>query len=225
MLAACDVVLIDGIPLTSGVRTSFDVIRHASGLRRAVAAGDGCLRHGFATAAELADYAMARPGWRGVGQVRRAVPLLDGRSESPKESELRLIWIDSGLGIPVPQCRIADPDGVFIARVDLLDAKAGVVGEYQGRWHRAGSRPWHDTTRNRRLDGVGLEVVEFWAPDVSGLDAVPVAALTGGYGRAARRDPAERTYLILLEPGRDLMHTEDPWGDGLPPWLDLTGPP
>jgi hypothetical protein len=152
----------------------------------------------------------------GVGQVRTAASLLDGRSESRKESEVRLIWLDSGLGVPVPQVRIADALGVFIARVDLFDEKAGVVGEYQGRLHREGTRPWRDVNRNRRLDRVGLEVVEFWSPDVAGSDALPVAALTVGYARAARRDPAERTYLILNDPA---VSRENPWGEGLPPWL------
>jgi hypothetical protein len=211
-------VLVEGVPVTSGVRTTFDLLRFASGIREAVMAGDGCLRHGFTTADELVAYALARPGWRGVAQVRAAVPLLDGRAESRKESELRLIWLDSGLGVPVPQVRIADELGLFIARVDLFDEKAGVVGEYQGRLHREGTRPWSDVNRNRRLDRVGLEVVEFWSPDVSGSDAVAVAALRGGYARAARRDPAERTYLILTDPA---LNSENPWGDGLPPWLDV----
>jgi hypothetical protein len=153
--------------------------------------------------------------------VRQALPLLDGRSESPKESELRLIWFDSGLGRPIPQVRIGDADGVFIARVDLFDPEAGVIiGEYQGRWHRGGARPWQDTNRNRRLDGVGLEVVEFWAPDLAGSDHIPVAALGTGYARARRRNPADRTYVILPA-NAGSGQTEDPWGDGMPPWLDL----
>jgi hypothetical protein len=195
-LDPADVDLADGIPVTSGVRTAFDLLRHAPNLRQAVARGDACLRYRLTTSAALAEYVAQRAGWRGIERARRAVPLLDGRSESPKESELRVIWVGSGIGIPVPQRTVLDELGVFIARVDLLDVKAGVVGEYQGLLHRQGSRPWGDTVRGRGLDGVGLEVVEFWSPDLT-VDLRVVQALVAVYGRAGRRDPSTRTYLLL----------------------------
>jgi hypothetical protein len=191
-----DVVALDGVPVTCGVRTAFDLIRHAPDLRVAVAAGDACLRYKLTTAEQLAAYGAARRGWRGIALARQAVPLLDGRSESPKEIELRVIWIRSGLGLPVPQAKIGDELAVFVARVDLLDPKAGVVGEYMGAWHRDGRRPWQDTIRGRALEAVGLEVVEFWAHDL--VDVRRTAeALGTGYLRAGRRDAAERTYVIL----------------------------
>jgi hypothetical protein len=196
-LDAGDVVARGGVPVTSGVRTAFDLIRHAPDLKQAVARGDACIRHRLTDVNSLLGYVLERPGWRGVGLARQAVPLLDRRAESPKESELRVVWTRSGLGVPVPQRTILDELGVFIARVDLLDAKAGVVGEYMGRWHRAGERPWRDTVRGRGLDGVGLEVVEFWSPDLQ-TEERTLDILRPGYRRAARRDPAERTYLILV---------------------------
>jgi hypothetical protein len=191
-----DVDLANGVPVTSGVRTAFDLIRSAPSLRKAVARGDACSRYGLADPDGLTAYTREHPGWRGVQLARDAIPLLDARAESPPESELRVVWVLSGFGTPVPQVRITDDLGIFIGRVDLFDEKAGVVGEYMGRWHRAGERPWRDTVRGRGLDGVGLEVVEFWSPDLE-TDERATGVLRPGYRNAARRDPAQRTYLIL----------------------------
>ena len=190
-----DVVVASGLPVTSGIRTAFDLMRMAATVPKAVAAGDAAVRFGMTDRASVITYASERPGWRGVRRARHAAELLDGRAESPPESEVRVLWIDSGLGVPVPQQRILDELGVFVARVDLLDANAGVVGEYMGAWHRDGRRPWADTVRRRHLEAVGLEVVEWWADDLR-HPAELVRWLQAAYTQAARRPATEKTYLV-----------------------------
>ena len=54
------------------------------------------LHAGLVTIEELVTAVDARPRWRSVRLARRALPLLDGRAESPMESRLRLIWVLGG---------------------------------------------------------------------------------------------------------------------------------
>ena len=192
-----DVVVVGGLPLTSGTRTAFDLMRLAPTSAKAVAMGDACVRFGLTDRSAVVNYAAERPKWRGVGQARQAAELLDGRAESPPESEVRVHWIGTGLGLPVPQQTILDELGVFVARVDLLDAAAGVVGEYMGAWHRDGRRPWGDTVRKRRLEALGLEVVEWWADDLR-RPAEVAGPLHVAYARASLRAASEKTYLVQV---------------------------
>lgn len=71
---------------------------------------------------------------RYAGRVgaRRAVRLLDGRSESVLESRSRLAMLDAGLPTPIPQYEIFDDDGVFLARVDFAWPELRVVAEADG---------------------------------------------------------------------------------------------
>jgi hypothetical protein len=106
------------------------------------------------------------------------------------------MWMRSGLGVPIPQVLIADANGNVVARVDLLDEKAGVAGEYQGAWHREGTKPWADIQWRRDLESVGLEVAEIWSRDIATPRRL-VAVLEPSYRLAARRDPAQRAYQLV----------------------------
>src|SRR5665647_487683 len=78
---------------------------------------------------------------------------------SPQETILRLLWI--GAGLPRPRCNVVirRPDGRFVARVDLLDDHAGVVGEYDGSYHASSVRRSDDARRQAELESLGLVVV------------------------------------------------------------------
>lgn len=71
-----------GLPVTDPVRTAFDAARFAPGLVEAVVAVDALLRTGRVSPVRLAAYLAARPGWRGVPQLRAALALADGRTAS-----------------------------------------------------------------------------------------------------------------------------------------------
>jgi hypothetical protein len=171
-----DVVERHGMQVTSGVRTMFDVIRLARGRTQALQMADACLRFGATTQHELAAYAEARPRWPGIRRVRELIPLLSPFAESPMESALRMVWLDTGLPAPLVNPSIYGPDGSFIARVDLLEPSTGMVGEYNGEWHLFGAQPAHDGLRQRRLEAVGLTVVNVGSPDMT----------QGGSGAASR---------------------------------------
>jgi len=194
-----DVIEVDGVPLTSGVRTAFDQMRGAATLGDAVAAGDAALRFGLTTVEELGAYVAERPRWRGVPRARAALPLLDGRTESPPESVFRTIWVRSRLGMPEPQVVVLDRGGAFIARMDLVDREAGVGGEYQGAAHREGERPRADTQRFRALDAAGMETAAIWAEDLRDPRLIR-EGLLAAYRRARRRPSEERTYVLRSTP-------------------------
>lgn len=136
-----------------------------------VAAGDHILRVGLASVEELtAALELCRRHRR---KLTVALPLLDARAESPKESELRTIIRLSHLPTPVPQVVITAADGSFIARVDLCFEEYGEVLEYQGDHHRTDQAQWRrDRTREDDIESTGRHVTEVIADDLLDPDAL-----------------------------------------------------
>ena len=126
-----DVVLIDGLRVTTLERTIYDVIRTGS-LESAVIALDAALRmiawdDATNTYDEVAaesfrqrirERIRAHPGARGIRQARFVVEFADGRAHSPGESLLRLRAWQTGLPAPLLQHRVELGGG----RYALLDA-------------------------------------------------------------------------------------------------------
>jgi hypothetical protein len=130
-LAPEDVTTIDGMAVTSLRRTVLDLCRTLP-IEEAVAAGDRALVHGLAV--EVLEEALGRLGRSpGVRQARRAIQLMDGRSESAGESVSRVRIISDGLPAPEPQLVIRSPDGTFVARVDFGWKEQQTVGEFDGK--------------------------------------------------------------------------------------------
>ena len=75
-------------------------------------------------------------GARGVKMLKDAIPLVDGGAASPRETWLRLIYIDAGLPKPTTQIPIFDTDGTLLRTVDMGWEKYKVVSEYDGDQHR-----------------------------------------------------------------------------------------
>ncbi|RXZ47146.1 hypothetical protein [Agromyces binzhouensis] len=149
-----------------------------------VAAGDWLLRWSIASTSELERAADRRADRRGVPVVREALQLLDRRSESPKESELRAIVRLGGLPVPDVNVDVFDPRGRFIARVDLLFAEYREVLEYQGDHHRTDRAQWRrDRTRESELESLGYHVTEVTDGDLADPNAL-VARLARLFRRA-----------------------------------------
>jgi hypothetical protein len=160
-----DIVTRHGVSVTRGVRTTFDCIRLAPWTDRGLAWADACIRFGLTTPDELAAYAEERRRWPGIRRVRELIPMLSPFAESPMESVMRYEWIGAGLPQPLVNPSLYDQSGRFIARVDLLDEATGLVGEYDGTWHREGLQPWKDATRERLLRPWGLTICKLGGPD------------------------------------------------------------
>lgn len=167
-LGTGDVVERDGVGVTSPVRTAFDLGRLAASVTEAVAALDAVCRALGVRPSEVAAYARDRPGWRGLPQLRRALPLVDPRSRSPQESRLRMLWVlEAALPRPKVNWPVLDLDGRLLGEVDLLDVDAGLVGEYDGAHHATAQQRGVDQTRHEVLDRHGLEVVRLVSGDLT----------------------------------------------------------
>jgi hypothetical protein len=145
-----DLTSIDGLRVTTALRTAWDVGRLS---RRDTAIGglDALLREGYFDAADLVGGVERFRGERGVVQLRGLAPIADGRSESPAESVLRLRWLDqTSLPNPKPQVPILDAGGVEIYRLDLGVPELRFAAEYDGvEYHSSDEDRMHDARRRR----------------------------------------------------------------------------
>lgn len=183
--------------VTSPVRTAFDLARLGP-VPDAVVALDRLRTLRLVTVEALGAMIGARAGWRGAHQARRVLAFSTDRSESPQESALRVLWCESGLPRPVPNATVLDGLGRFVARVDLLDPDAGLVGEYDGAVHASSGRRSADSARQERLEQLGLTVVRATAVDVlseSGRTAWK-ARLRQAHVRARSRTSADRRWRL-----------------------------
>jgi hypothetical protein len=127
-----DVTVVNGVLVTTKLRTAFDLGRRLNRFH-ALAALDALLRAGVQRTELLAGVERFR-GERGVVQLRHLVPLADPRPESPPESVLRLHWLEaSGMPAPEPQVRVHDDDGYARFRVDVGNEDLRYGAEYDGR--------------------------------------------------------------------------------------------
>jgi hypothetical protein len=170
-LPVADVDLLDDVPITTAVRTAWDVAA-LEPLGTAVATLDMMVRSGSLDPGELALRSVATSGRWGVRRVRRALPLIDPRAESVPESRVRVALVMAGLA-PVPQYEVRH-EGRLLARVDLGWPGAKVALEYEGAHHFDGAQIVRDDARYARLEAAGWVVVRLSATDLHDLDAVVV---------------------------------------------------
>lgn len=190
LLGPHDVVLLDGVRVTSPERTFRDMAALLP-LPDLVAVGDVLLRRRLATRESLAREVASARGARGIRRARRALVLLDPRAESPQESRLRLFLAEAGLPPPEPNGVIRDADGEFLARGDLVWRVAKVVAEYDGLSHLDPQRRARDAARRSTLRENGWWVVELTAADLRNPDRAVDRVTAALSARGALRVPAE----------------------------------
>jgi hypothetical protein len=154
-------------PVTSPAATA---LRLADALPRdrAVAAVDQLVVAGRADLAEIRRLASAATG-PGSARARRIAALADGLAESPQETRVRLLVLDSNLPPPVAQYRVV-VDGRFVARVDFAWPEHKVALEYDGLWHGEPGQFARDRERLNRLREAGWTVVFVTAADLRDRD-------------------------------------------------------
>jgi hypothetical protein len=114
-----------------------------------VVLGDSALHQGLVSRHELL-MSSSRRRW-GAAALNRAVGWMDGRSESPWESLLRVLHRACGVRV-VPQHEVRDDaDGRFVARGDLWIVGSRMLHEYVGGVHRDRRTHRDDLDRDRRL--------------------------------------------------------------------------
>lgn len=158
--------VVDGLTVTTPVRSLFHEVRRARSLRAAVWAIEMAAYNDLVSLLELEEFLARHKGWRGVVQGRAAVRLADENSLSPRETDLNWLWVvEAGLPAPRRNAPIFDLDGRHLGTPDFLDEEAGLVVEYDGEAHLEARRRRRDRDRELAFRRAGLEYLTVLAGD------------------------------------------------------------
>ncbi|WP_019144032.1 hypothetical protein [Aeromicrobium massiliense] len=124
-----------------------------------VAAGDWLAHRGLMSAVGLGELAAAQSWRRGARAAASVLPLLDGRSRSLPESQVRCLLVAAGL--PRPEVNVPVLDDVRSPVTDLYLRRWRVAVEYEGRQHELDPGQFsRDLARYARLREHGIEYVQ-----------------------------------------------------------------
>ncbi len=158
-LARRDIMAIDGVAVTTPLRTALDLACRL-GQRDALAALDGFMRACGVTREALRAEMPRYFRRRGVVQLRRLIPLADERAESPGESWTRMAMLEAGLPMPELQVWVHDDRGEPVFRLDMAYPRSRVAVEYDGReFHTSDEQRARDLARRQWLRDQGWTVI------------------------------------------------------------------
>ncbi len=106
-LSPLELELVDGIRMTTAIRSLFFCMRYARSVRQAVRVIDLAAYSDVCSIGEAQPYALAHPGWTGVPQAREALALADENSWSPPEVDFPN---DLGAGRGPPETTVQPAD-------------------------------------------------------------------------------------------------------------------
>jgi hypothetical protein len=177
-----DLNVIDGLYVTTPLRTVFDCGRWLS-LVEAVVVADALMHSELISPAQLASYAKAHRRLRGVRQLDRVVELAEPKSESPMETRVRLLIVSAGLPSPEPQLIIRDRSQLIVARADLGYEAARLLIEYDGALHWKQRRA--DDRRRDLLRDLGWDVLVVSSEDYYQTPGLIIAKVRTALTKAA----------------------------------------
>jgi hypothetical protein len=166
---ADDVVEVDGLPVLD-LDLVVSELLCSKDRREALACADQAIamrpeQQGMAFKASIERRLLNRVDRRGTRRAALLLQLVDGRSESPPESWLRLLVIEAGFPLPDVQHRVLDIDGKLIYRLDLAWPELRIALEYDGYEAHAG-RALRDAARDEDLARRGWLTVRASAEDL-----------------------------------------------------------
>jgi hypothetical protein len=163
-IADDEVTAVAGIPITTPVRTAFDLARHLP-RDEALVRLDSLMRATPFAVQDVGRLAQRYRGARGLRQLSTAVPLVDGGAASPKETWLRLLVVDAGCPRPTTQIPVIDGRRL-VAVLDMGWEDIKVAVEYHGDHHRTNRAQYvKDQRRLRTLERLGWIVIRVIAED------------------------------------------------------------
>ncbi|HET6731815.1 hypothetical protein [Mycobacterium sp.] len=133
-LTDAEITKVAGIAVTTPARTAFDALMRASPFSQE----------------DVLLLAKRHRGARGLKALRAALPLVDGGAASPRETWLRLLYIDAGLPRPTIQIPIVEGRGRLVRLADMGWEEFMVVSEYDGDHHRTSRRQYTKDIRSLR---------------------------------------------------------------------------
>ena len=182
-LHPAEILVVDGVPLTSHVRSVNYEMRYAGGLGDAVVALDMACYSDLVSISEVAAYISALGPVTGIQQARDAAAEADENSWSPRETKMRGVWTRRA-GLPRPLCNtpVFTLDGVHVGTPDLISPQLGLLGLYNGADHLTLVGASADEKQESAYRDLGLKVVTMLASDWTDLDD-----FSGRLQAAARR--------------------------------------
>jgi hypothetical protein len=144
-----EVTWVGKLPVTTRVRTAFDLGRRLP-RGEAIARLDSLMRAQVFSTDEVLLLAERYRGARGLKDLRARLPLVDGDAASPRETRLRLLYIDAGLPRPTTQIPIVEGRGKLVRMADMGWEEFMVVSEYDGDQHRTNRRQYAKDIRSLR---------------------------------------------------------------------------
>ena len=177
-----------GLPTTVLHRTLLDLCAKWPPLESLVAI-DMALHGRLTDAASLIRYADAAKGGHGAPRLR-SLARLAAPAESPMETRLRWLLLQSGLPRPEVQTDLHDAMLRFVGRADLFYREARLVIEFDGGNHR--ERLVDDNRRQNRLTEAGFRVLRFSSADVYQRPEVVADQVRGAIGGFGTKTTAVR---------------------------------
>ena len=146
-----EVQTIGEMAVTTAARTGFDLGRRLP-LAEGVPRIDALLNATQVKVADIEHILAARPGARGVRQLRQTLALVDGGAESPYESMTRMLLVQKGFPRPETQIVVRDDNGRAFAHIDMGWPRWCVGVDFEGKqhWTDPKQRDW-DVERYSRL--------------------------------------------------------------------------
>jgi hypothetical protein len=176
-----EIVRVAGLPVTSRIRTAFDMGRYLE-RTEALARLDALMWNQVYSVGDVAELGKRYPRAAGLRRLYELLPLVDGGAASPQESRIRL-WIHDA-GFPRPETQIPVLVGSRpVAWLDMGWRDFQVAVEYDGDHHRKDRRQYvKDIARLRMLESLGWIVIRVIAEDtaVDVIDRVEAALISRG---------------------------------------------
>ncbi|MBN3457635.1 hypothetical protein [Mycolicibacterium sp.] len=158
-LAEDEVSMVASIPVTTPARTAFDLARRLP-RGEAVERMDALMNASPYSIEDVKLIAKRHPRLRGLRKLAKVLPLVDGGAESPRETWLRLLFVDAGLPRPTTQFVVYDEVDRYVRRVDMVWREFKVGAEYDGEQHLTSRRQYRlDVQVNRVLQRLGWHVI------------------------------------------------------------------
>lgn len=164
-IAEDEITRVSGLPVTSRVRTAFDIGRH---LERpdALARLDALMWNQKFDRADVLALCDRYPRAPRLRRLIELLPLVDGGADSPRESRTRLWLLDAGFPRPETQIPVIQSGTYPVAWLDMGWREYKVAVEYDGDHHRKDRRQYvKDIARLRMLEALGWIVIRVIAED------------------------------------------------------------
>lgn len=166
-----------GIQMTTPARTAFDLGRR-KGFVNTVIRVDALMHATGLKTADIEPLIDRHRGARGLMQLRRVLPMVDGGAESPYETKTRLMLVTSGLPRPQTQIEVRGDWNTVLARIDMgwEEWKVGVEFDGAQHWTDPAQRTW-DIDRLAELEARGWTIIRVSADLLRNRPEIVVARI------------------------------------------------